>query len=202
MLDELESTIQPRRSRACATSSSSCCRPCSTTTGCRRPCAPTSTRSRTTATRSTGSTTSSATQPASRGAADPLPHRPGSAHEHPQALGAATVAVRLIELDGGFCVRVIDDGIGFDCNGLASARSATSGSPACASAPRSPAAGCVSRAVRAPARRSNAGSRPGTPASDVPGRGGLGIATTRRPRTGPRTGKNKSRVPPGLRANM
>ncbi len=35
--------------------------------------------------------------------------------------GAATVAVRLIELDDGFCVRVVDDGIGFDCNGLASA---------------------------------------------------------------------------------
>lgn len=35
--------------------------------------------------------------------------------------GAATVAVRLIELDGGFCVRVIDDGIGFDSNGLAAA---------------------------------------------------------------------------------
>jgi PAS domain S-box-containing protein len=35
--------------------------------------------------------------------------------------GAATVAVRLIGLDGGFCVRVMDDGIGFECNRLASA---------------------------------------------------------------------------------
>jgi signal transduction histidine kinase len=33
--------------------------------------------------------------------------------------GAATVAVRLIELDGGFSVRVVDDGVGFDCSDLA-----------------------------------------------------------------------------------
>jgi PAS domain S-box-containing protein len=34
--------------------------------------------------------------------------------------GATTAAVRLIALDGGFSVRVLDDGIGFHCDGLAS----------------------------------------------------------------------------------